>query len=283
MSPIVHMPLPGRRSSLRHRLACGCLVAMLMALTACQKDLHTKVTETDANEMLGALLAANIDARKNTPDAGKTWSISVEETQTVQAIEVLRDNALPRERRVTLGDLFKKEGLISSPTEERVRFIFGVQQGLAETLSKIDGVIVARVHIVLPHNDPLSTVTKPSSAAVFVKYRRGTEIQTLVPEIKNLVVHAVEGLAYNQVTVTPIVASGSKGANSASAQAGAADSEKSSLATWLFYGSFAVVLLAAGAGLWVAKKKGFRLSLKREALPVEAIPRKVVSADDRRV
>jgi type III secretion protein J len=270
-------PLPGWRASVRRSLALCCLLALLTVLTACQKDLYTKVTEADANEMLGALLAANIDARKNTPDAGKTWSISVEESQTVQAIEVLRDNALPRERRVTLGDLFKKEGLISSPTEERIRFVYGVQQGLADTLSKIDGIIVARVHIVLPHNDPLSTATKPSSASVFVKYRRGTEIQTLVPAIKNLVVHAVEGLEYNQVTVTSIAASGNKGVLSG------VNTESSPLLTWLLFGGSAVALLACGTGLWLAKKKGFRLNLTRGAQPLDAVSREVVTADGRSV
>jgi type III secretion protein J len=277
MLPIFDLPLPGWRASWCRSLAFTCLVALLMLLlTACQKDLYTKVTEADANEMLGALLAVNIDARKHTPDAGKTWSISVEESQTAQAIEVLRDNALPRERRVTLGDLFKKEGLISSPTEERIRFVYGVQQGLADTLSKIDGIIVARVHIVLPHNDPLSSAAKPSSASVFVKYRRGTEIQTLVPAIKNLVVHAVEGLEYNQVTVTPIAASGTKGVLSGAA------TESSPLTKWLLFGGGAALLLTCGAGFWLAKKKGLRFSLKQVAQPVDAVSREVIPANDRR-
>ena len=156
----------------------------------------------DADEMLGALLAAGLNARKTTPDGGKTWTISIEETQTVQAIEVLRVNALPRQRHESLGDLFKKEGLISSPTEERVRFIFGIEQELAQTVSSIDGVMVARVHIVLPNNDPLANSVKASSASVFVKHRREADLMSLVPAIKNLIVHAVEGLAYDQVTVT---------------------------------------------------------------------------------
>ena len=156
--------------------------------------------------MLGALLSSGVHAKKATPDGGKSWNISVDESDAVRAIQVLRVNALPRERRATMGELFKKEGLISSPTEERVRFIFGVEQELAETVSRVDGVMVARVHIVLPSNDPLASNVKPSSASVFVKHRQNADLQTLVPAIKNLVVHAVEGLDYGKVTVTLVSA-----------------------------------------------------------------------------
>jgi type III secretion protein J len=230
------------------------LLFPLLTLAGCQMDLHTKATEVDANEMLGALLGAGVDARKKTPDGGKTWTISVEESQAARAIEVLRDNALPRERRATLGDLFKKEGLISSPTEERVRFLFGVQQGLAETLSKIDGVIVARVHIVLPNNDPLANTVKPSSAAVFVKHRRHVDIQVLVPAIKTLVVHSVEGLEYSQVTVTPVAADALPSTASLST-AQAAGTGAEGFGTPLLAWSAGLLLVAGGGGA-IAWRKG---------------------------
>ena len=190
------------RTPRQHRWCLLLPLVLALGLSGCQMDLYTKVKETDANDMLGALRAAGLDAHKKTSDGGKTWTLSVEESQLVAAMEVLRNEALPRERRSSLGDLFKKEGLISSPTEERVRFTFGIEQELAETVSKIDGVMVSRVHIVIPNNDPLARTTKPSSASVFVKHRRGADLATLVPAIKNLVVHAIEGLGYDQVTVT---------------------------------------------------------------------------------
>jgi len=52
----------------------------------------------------------------------------------------------------------------------------------------------------LPNNNPLSERLAPSSAAVFIKHRGDADLQTLVPEIKNLVAHSIENLTYDKVT-----------------------------------------------------------------------------------
>ena len=188
--------------SLRRQRNLACLFVMLALLAGCKKDLYTKQTENDANEMVTALLAQNLHAEKNTPDGGKSWTVAVDESEVVTAMNILKAQGLPQEKFENLGALFKKEGLISTPTEERVRFIHGVSQELSNTLASIDGVIVAKVHIVLPNNDPMASVVKPSSASVFVKYRPEADLTTLTPSIKNLVARSVEGLSYDNVTVT---------------------------------------------------------------------------------
>ncbi|MBB3193682.1 type III secretion system inner membrane ring lipoprotein SctJ [Roseateles terrae] len=219
----------------------ACAILLLLALlSACKTDLYTKRTEAEANDMVAALLQRGVEADKKTGDGGKTWNVAVDEKDVVSALDILRANGLPNDKYVSLGDMFKKEGLISTPTEERVRFIHGVSQELSSTLSKIDGVIVAKVHIVLPNNDPMSTTVKPSSASVFVKYRPEIDVPQLAPSIKSMVARSVEGLTYDNVTVTLVPG----------AMLPAQPRHAGSDSTWLWVvGAGVMLLVIVGAGV----------------------------------
>lgn len=215
-------------------------VCMLALLAGCRTELLSKVNEEDANEALVALRRVGIESEKQTSDAGKTWTVTVADEQMVAAMAALRAEGLPRQRHASLGELFSRDGLVSTPKEERVRFLFGVSQELSETLRSIDGVVTARVHVVLPENDPLAREAKPSSASVFIKHRPQADLQALIPSIKNLVSRSIEGVRYETVSVTLVEG----------AVAEPVDSATPSPATrWWWYAP--AVLVALGHLSWI--------------------------------
>ena len=178
-------------------------VAAAILLVGCDKEatLHSGLPERQANLVMAALLDAGIDCHKSPGDEG-TWNVSVVESRFADAVNLLEEKGLPRRNFNGVAEVFKKTGMISSPTEERIRFMDALAQDLSRTISGIDGVVDARVHVVLPENDPFARNTLPSSAAVAIRSRWDSDVTDLVPSIKGLVKNAIEGLAYEKIMVT---------------------------------------------------------------------------------
>ena len=177
------------------------LAAMLLA--GCDKEatLHSGLGERQANLVMAALLDSDISCRK-TPGEEGTWNVLCSEAKFAQAVNLLERQGLPREPRQGIGEVFKKTGMISSPSEERIRFMDALAQDIARTISMIEGVVDARVHVVLPENDPFARNALPSSAAVAIRSRWNADITDLVPSVKALVKNAIEGLQYEKIQVT---------------------------------------------------------------------------------
>jgi type III secretion protein J len=174
---------------------------MALALAGCKQAIYTRLSEAEANDVLLTLIKGGVEAQKRSGEEG-TFSVWVPEAEIATAIELLRADAQPSEHYSNLGEVFARNSLVSSPTEERVRYIYGLQQELAKTLSQIDGVLVARVHIVVPASDPFEAAAKPSSASVFLKHRADINMQLVVPSVKDLVVRSIEGLTADSVAVS---------------------------------------------------------------------------------
>lgn len=187
------------------------LIPLLLALAACKVELNRGLTEREANEVVAALLRQGIPAERHTDPAARDTSgrnviVQVPQSRFAEAVEVLRAQGLPRQSFVSMGEVFRGDGLVNSPTEERARLIWAMGQELSRTVAEIDGVLAARVHLVLPENDALRREATPSSAAVFIRHVPDAQLATLVPQIKLMVASAVAGLSYDRVTVTLVPA-----------------------------------------------------------------------------
>lgn len=177
------------------------LSVAVMLLSGCKVGLYSDLDETQANEMLAALSEQGIPAAKERL-GDKGWQVQVDQGDVGASLEALRQRGLPQEKLATMGDVFQRQGLVSTPAEERIRYIFALSQELSQTLRQIDGVMAARVHVVIPANDPLSDKFHPSSAAVFIKHSPDVDLRLLTPAVKDMVAHSIEGLSHAQVSLT---------------------------------------------------------------------------------
>ncbi|WP_426449286.1 type III secretion system inner membrane ring lipoprotein SctJ [Siccibacter colletis] len=171
-----------------------CAMLLALFLTACGDNtlLHSGLSENDANDIVAELNRYRISAEKVAEKEG--FSVSVASKDIERSVNILNAAGLPRQARTNLGEVFQKSGVISSPLEERARYIYALSQEVESTLAQIDGVVVARVHVVLPERIAPGEPVQPASASVFIKYHENLDPDGIEPRIRRLVATSIPGL-----------------------------------------------------------------------------------------
>lgn len=176
----------------------GCfLLLATVGLAGCFGDtqpLYSHLDERQANEVSAALLRAGIEADKHQADRSADWVVSVPKKDIPTAMAVLEASDLPHGSHPSMGDIFKKEGFVASPTEDKARYVYALSEELSRTLQKIDGVVSARVHVALPDRDLIGGKSDSASASVVIQTAPGAHVQERETDIKAIVKDAVEGL-----------------------------------------------------------------------------------------
>ncbi|MFP1742102.1 type III secretion system inner membrane ring lipoprotein SctJ [Lonsdalea quercina] len=181
---------------MRHcALKRGLLLLLVWILTGCgdRVELYRNLSENDANEVIAELGSYHIDAEKSIDKTGITLLIDAYDIE--RAVNILNAAGLPRQNRTNLGEVFQKTGVISTPLEERARYIYALSQEVESTLSQIDGIVVARVHVVLPERIAPGEPIQPASAAVFIKHRADLDPDSIRPRIRRMVASSIPGLS----------------------------------------------------------------------------------------
>jgi type III secretion protein J len=246
-------------------------LASLLLLGACKTELNRGLSENEANDEVAILLRAGIPASREVADKAGTMTVYVDQNRFADAVGTLQQHGYPKPRFASIGSVFAGNGLVSSPMDERARMIFALSQELSHTISEIDGVLTARVQIVLPENDPLRLDSTPSSASVFIRYDPATPIDGLVGQIKMLVANGVAGLAYDKVSVVTVPA-----AVPADRGALGGDALVSVAGLWVYRGSawvlqaifgigLTLILVLAGGVGWLAWRQGLVQAWRRGA------------------
>ena len=167
-------------------------LAILQSGCSDRVELHRQLSEQEANEVVAELADKHIRAQKIPAKDGVT--VVVNATDIGRAVRTLEAVGLPKLARATLGDTFRKEGVISTPLEERARYIYALSQELESTLSNIDGVIVARVHVVLPERIAPGEPVQPASASVFIKHDPRLDPDDIHPRVRRMVSSSIPGM-----------------------------------------------------------------------------------------
>ncbi len=99
-------------------------------------------------------------------------------------------------------ELFDESPFGMTPFMEQVNYLRALQAELARTISQLEPVAAARVHITRPEPSPFVREQKPPTASVVLKLRPGATLGPgVVRGITALVAGSVEGLSPNNVTV----------------------------------------------------------------------------------
>ena len=168
-----------------------CFLILAICLSGCKVEVYKGLTEDQVNEM---------DAEKLM--AGKQgFSLLVAEEQLVQALEILKKNAFPRETYASIGEVFSGQGMVTSQAEERLRIAFAISQELANTFSRVDGVLTTRVHVVPGYVDQAADLKVLPSMGIFIRHTPESPIVNMLPGIREVAAKSLPGLEYDRTAV----------------------------------------------------------------------------------
>jgi len=198
---------PGSRGPVT--LIVALALAGLATLGGCTTGVLHGLDEPAANEALAALERAGIGAEKVPEEGGQTggqtaaFALRVPRGDATRALDVLRVRGLPREHRHGFAEVYGQPSLIPTASEERARYLEAAAGEIERTLETAEGIVSARVHLVMEESDPLALEGKPRTparAAVLVKAADGRAPLTEA-EIQKLVAGSVPGLDPRAVAV----------------------------------------------------------------------------------
>ena len=188
-------------------------LAFLLTSCGAQHTILTNVTERDANQIIVLLESKGIKAEKmlvKTSGAGaqsteNMWDISVDQRKGTEALAILNRIGLPRRPGISLLELFPSQGMMKTDTEEQIRYIGGLNEQLATTLRKIDGVLDVEVQISIPKEDAFNPDANKEfpRASVFVKHDGILDDPNnlLTQKIRRYISGSIVDLRYEDVTV----------------------------------------------------------------------------------
>lgn len=180
--------------------------------------LYSELDVQDANQIISQLQLMDIPFEVDAE--GKT--IKVAPTSIGKARMKMAELGLPRAGSVGYEIFDKEQGFGTSNFVQNISRVRALEGELARTISSIDIVRNARVHLVLPQRELFSRDKQEPSASIFLQLVTSAKLsKTQILAIQHLVASAVPGLTINGVSIIDdkgnLIARGSEHSDEATA------------------------------------------------------------------
>lgn len=170
----------------------------LRVSTPDMKVLYSDLSTADSSAMAGKLQSGSIPFDVSADGT----RIMVAEKEIGRARLLLAEAGLPNGGSMGYEIFDKDSGFGTTNFVQNINQVRALEGELARTISSLQGVHNARVHIVLPQRELFSREARPSSASVFLGLRGTGGIESSqIAAIQSLIASAVPGLKASNVSI----------------------------------------------------------------------------------
>ncbi len=170
----------------------------LRVSTPDMKVLYSDLSPVDSSAMAGKLQSSQIPFDVSADGT----RVMVAEKEIGRARLLLAEAGLPNGGSMGYEIFDKDSGFGTTNFVQNINQVRALEGELARTISSVQGVHNARVHIVLPQRELFSRESRPSSASVFLGVRPGASIEgKQIAAIQSLIASAVPGLKASNVSI----------------------------------------------------------------------------------
>jgi len=160
--------------------------------------LYSELDQQDA----GAIVQ-KLDSLKIPYDVAATGNaIRVPSEQVGKVRMLMASDGLPKGGSIGYEIFDQKEGFGTTSFVQNINHLRALEGELARTISTMDAIQSARVHLVLPQRELFSHNTQSATASVFLKTRGGATLgRQQIAAIQHLIAAAVPQLQPNQISI----------------------------------------------------------------------------------
>lgn len=205
------------------------LLGMLGFITTRISTSPLALLYTELDQQDSAAIAQKLDALKIPYDVDASGGlIRVPSNQVGKIRMLMAADGLPKGGSIGYEIFDQKEGFGTTSFVQNINHLRALEGELARTISAMDPIKNARVHLVLPQRELFSHTTQGATASIFLKTRNGAVLsREQIASVQHLIAAAVPQLQPSQVSIVDdrgsLLARPSAGAAGGSVGSGASD------------------------------------------------------------